>query len=157
MGETHNRRKTLQVMAVGSIGLAMGTQLPGVAQQKPTPVRISTLQGVLAKEWDTLEYTFDGAAALLLRVPKPAEGDQRALLVRRGNETLYLVSYLLICTHQGCKPALPNLERNLVCPCHGSTFKAADGSVVRGPARQMLEGIRLEVRDGTIFAVGLLP
>jgi Rieske Fe-S protein len=148
MSENINRRKTLQVIAAHSVGLAMVGQAPALAQAKPTPVRIAALQGVLAKEWDTLEYTFEGAAALLLRVPKPAEGDQRALLVRRGNETLYLVSYLLVCTHQGCKPALPNPERNLVCPC--------DGSVVRGPARQMLEGIRLEVRNSAIFAVGLL-
>lgn len=155
MSETFDRRKTLQVIAASSVGLAMGSP-PAIAQQKPAPVRIAALQGVLAKEWDTLEYTLEGAPALLLRIPKPAEGDKRALMVRRGNETLYLVSYLLVCTHQGCKPALPNPERNLVCPCHGSTYKAADGSVVRGPARQMLEGIRLEVRDGAIFAVGLL-
>lgn len=155
MSEPMDRRKTLQAIAASSIGLAMGTQL-AIAQQKPVPVRITTLQGVLAKEWDTLEYTYEGTPALLLRIPKPAEGDKRALMVRRGNETLYLVSYLLVCTHQGCKPALPNPERNLVCPCHGSTYKATDGSVVRGPARQMLEGIRLEVRDGAIFAVGNL-
>ncbi len=156
MSENVNRRKTLKVIAAHSVGLAAVGQVPALAQAKPTPVRITSLQGVLAKEWDTLEYTFEGASALLLRVPKPAEGDKRTLLARRGNETLYLVSYLLVCTHQGCKPALPNPERNLVCPCHGSTYKAADGSVLRGPARQMLEGIRLEARGGAIFAVGLL-
>ncbi|MCX7782403.1 MAG: Rieske 2Fe-2S domain-containing protein [Meiothermus sp.] len=155
MSEPIDRRKTLQVIAASSIGLATSTQ-PAIAQQKPVPIRIAALQGVLAKEWDTLEYTFEGTPALLLRIPKPAEGDRRALVVRRGSETLFLVSYLLVCTHQGCKPALPNPERNLVCPCHGSTYKATDGSVVRGPARQMLEGIRLEVRNGVIFAVGLL-
>ncbi|RIH74248.1 hypothetical protein [Meiothermus hypogaeus] len=69
MSEPMDRRKTLQAIAASSIGLAMGTQ-PAIAQQKPAPVRITTLQGVLAKEWDTLEYTYEGAPALLLRIPR---------------------------------------------------------------------------------------
>lgn len=154
MNDSISRRKSLQIIGASSAGLMAGGQ--AVAQSQPAAVRIAPVAGGLMKEWDSQEFTFDGAPALLVRVPKPAAGDRRPLEVRRGSEILYLTAYLLVCTHQGCKPAAPNPERNLICPCHGSTYRAADGSVVKGPAREMLEGIKLEVRQNAIFAVGFL-
>ncbi len=38
-----------------------------------------------------------------------------------------------ICTHMGCR--LPAGRMSVVtCPCHGSRFRATDGSVINGPA-----------------------
>ncbi|HEX6873264.1 MAG TPA: Rieske (2Fe-2S) protein, partial [Micromonosporaceae bacterium] len=48
------------------------------------------------------------------------------------------------CTHQGCLVSSVSGDK-IVCACHGSQFSAADGSVVRGPARQ-----RLPARDVTV-------
>jgi Rieske Fe-S protein len=41
------------------------------------------------------------------------------------------------CTHQGCKV---NRVTNgvIACPCHGSRFNIADGSVANGPAQKPL-------------------
>jgi Rieske Fe-S protein len=37
------------------------------------------------------------------------------------------------CTHQGC--TVVGVQNGvIICPCHGSTFSAADGSVRQGPA-----------------------
>jgi Rieske Fe-S protein len=36
------------------------------------------------------------------------------------------------------------------CPCHGSKFKIADGSVANGPASQPLAKKAIEVADGKI-------
>ena len=154
MSDSVSRRKSLQIISASSVGLMVGGQV--VAQSQPAAVRIAPVMGSLMKEWDTQEFTFDSAPALLVRVPKPAASDKRPLEVKRGNESIYLTAYLLVCTHQGCKPAAPNPQRNLICPCHGSTYKAADGSVVKGPAREMLEAIKLEVRENAIFALGFL-
>jgi Rieske Fe-S protein len=42
-----------------------------------------------------------------------------------------------ICTHQGC--AVDSVSGGTInCPCHGSKFKIADGSVANGPAKKAL-------------------
>lgn len=43
-----------------------------------------------------------------------------------------------ICTHQGC-PVAEVTDGQILCPCHGSAFSAADGSVLQGPAEAPLE------------------
>jgi nitrite reductase/ring-hydroxylating ferredoxin subunit len=48
----------------------------------------------------------------------------------------------LACPHLGCTVAETSGE--LVCPCHGSRFDA-NGAVLRGPARQALRTLRVEV------------
>jgi Rieske Fe-S protein len=48
------------------------------------------------------------------------------------------------CTHERC--LLTWIEAGLInCPCHGSQFRIADGSVARGPATESLHG-----RDATV-------
>lgn len=46
-------------------------------------------------------------------------------------------AYSAICPHQGCE-----VDRvsggEIMCPCHGSTFRVSDGGVVTGPATQGL-------------------
>lgn len=43
------------------------------------------------------------------------------------------------CTHEHC--LITWVEDGLInCPCHGSQFRVADGSVARGPATQSLHG-----------------
>ncbi|MFD3698825.1 Rieske (2Fe-2S) protein [Streptomyces sp. NPDC058646] len=56
------------------------------------------------------------------------------------------------CTHQGC--ALSGVSRGTAdCPCHGSGFSIADGSVARGPATAPLASKRIRVADGSIHLV----
>jgi Rieske Fe-S protein len=42
-----------------------------------------------------------------------------------------------VCTHQGCN-VNEVTDGQIVCPCHGSYFAIADGSVTDGPARSPL-------------------
>ncbi|MFD0313595.1 QcrA and Rieske domain-containing protein [Streptomyces flavalbus] len=50
------------------------------------------------------------------------------------------------CTHQGC--AVKDVKDGVIhCPCHGSQFSAADGSVRKGPATQPLAAAEIAV-DG---------
>lgn len=59
------------------------------------------------------------------------------------------------CTHVGCSLAEGDLEeRTVICPCHGSEFDVASGSVLHGPARRSVrtygtrvEGDSLEVKS----------
>lgn len=61
-------------------------------------------------------------------------GDQDLLLHRTAEDEI--LAYTSVCTHQGCTVEPQGEE--FACPCHGSTFAAADGSVVSGPARSPL-------------------
>jgi Rieske Fe-S protein len=56
-------------------------------------------------------------------------------------------AFSAVCTHQGCLVAeVKNATMN--CPCHGSAFKVADGSVARGPASRPLKAVDIAV-EGT--------
>jgi nitrite reductase/ring-hydroxylating ferredoxin subunit len=58
-------------------------------------------------------------------------------------------AFSAVCTHQGC--LVTGVEDgNIVCPCHGSAFKLADGSVAAGPAKQALPGVTVTVSGGAI-------
>jgi Rieske Fe-S protein len=54
------------------------------------------------------------------------------------------------CTHQGCtvnKVAGGTIN----CPCHGSRFAIADGSVVHGPAQRPLEARQVTASGGELL------
>ena len=58
-------------------------------------------------------------------------------------------AFSAVCTHVGC---LCNqvADGTINCPCHGSKFKIADGSVVTGPAPTALAAASINVSDGKI-------
>ena len=53
------------------------------------------------------------------------------------------------CTHQGCK-VKSVADGNIVCPCHGSKFAIADGSVTNGPAKSPLPEKTISVDGNSI-------
>ena len=64
--------------------------------------------------------------------------DGQALLIHDENG---LRAISLVCTHLGC---LVQAEGDgFACPCHGSLY-AAGGEVLRGPATQALQELRVE-------------
>lgn len=65
-----------------------------------------------------------------LVVTQPADGEFKA--------------FTAICTHQGCLVGSVS-DGAIVCPCHGSSFSAADGSVQGGPATAPLAEVAVEV------------
>ncbi|MBT2388219.1 Rieske (2Fe-2S) protein [Streptomyces sp. ISL-1] len=53
------------------------------------------------------------------------------------------------CTHQGC--AVKDVADGVInCPCHGSLFSAADGSVKKGPATSPLPPASITVDGDSI-------
>ncbi len=58
-------------------------------------------------------------------------------------------AFSAVCTHQGCTVA--SVENGTItCPCHGSTFSAADGSVQGGPASSPLAPVQITVSGTSI-------
>ncbi|WP_182897305.1 ubiquinol-cytochrome c reductase iron-sulfur subunit [Microbispora sp. H10830] len=65
-----------------------------------------------------------------------------------------IVAYSKICTHVGCPAALyEQTTHHILCPCHQSTFDAADGArVVFGPAARPLPQLPIGI-DGEGYLV----
>ncbi|GAA1756413.1 Rieske (2Fe-2S) protein [Kocuria aegyptia] len=79
------------------------------------------------------------------RVPA---GGVSVLLVRDGNRIEALDS---VCNHMGGPLEEGTIAGGCVtCPWHGSTFRLADGAVVRGPATASQPGYETRVEDGRI-------
>ncbi|MCC3772585.1 Rieske (2Fe-2S) protein [Streptomyces sp. UNOC14_S4] len=67
-------------------------------------------------------------------VTQPAKGEFKA--------------FSAVCTHQGC--VVGEVSGGTInCPCHGSKFAVADGSVRNGPAQRPLSAQRITVQGGT--------
>lgn len=87
--------------------------------------------------------------SLVFRYP---DEDHRCLLMRPDERTL--LAYSQECTHLACA-VVPQMERGLIhCPCHEGYFDLATGRPTAGPPRRPLPKVVLEVRDGTVYAVG---
>jgi Rieske Fe-S protein len=54
-----------------------------------------------------------------------------------------------VCTHQGCT-VNKVADGTIDCPCHGSKFKIADGSVAHGPAARPLPAMKVSAEGGTL-------
>ncbi len=56
------------------------------------------------------------------------------------------------CTHAGCV-VVDVRDSKINCPCHGSQFNIADGTVARGPAQLALTAEQITVANGTITLI----
>ncbi|MEU1227306.1 Rieske (2Fe-2S) protein [Streptomyces sp. NPDC005828] len=58
-------------------------------------------------------------------------------------------AFSAICTHQGCT-VNKVADGTIDCPCHGSRYRVADGSVAAGPAPRALPAEQIIVSGETI-------
>ncbi|MFI8168288.1 Rieske (2Fe-2S) protein [Streptomyces sp. NPDC086081] len=61
-------------------------------------------------------------------------------------------AFSAICTHQRCLLGSVS-DGTINCPCHGSRFRVADGSVANGPATSPLPAEKITVEGGTVRLV----
>ena len=108
--------------------------------------------------WDFKEFEFGAQPAFALRVPAPRTdlARARALMVQPD---FYLLGVLRECSHNGCAvtwSSIASSEREFVCHCHGSFFRASDGELIAGFAPLPLTAVRLERRGFHVFALQIL-
>jgi Rieske Fe-S protein len=129
-----SRRTVLAASAAAAAALA-GCSKYG--ETKSTPATSAPAAAVLAK---TSDIPVGGGvifAAQQVVVTQPTKGAFKA--------------FTSICTHQGCQ-VIEVANGTINCPCHGSKFKVADGSVKAGPATAPLAPINVKV-DGTAISL----
>jgi len=59
-------------------------------------------------------------------------------------------AFSAVCTHQGCTVGSVT-GGTINCPCHGSKFNIANGSVVNGPAASPLPTVNIKVQGTSII------
>ncbi|GAA3844366.1 Rieske 2Fe-2S domain-containing protein [Sphaerisporangium flaviroseum] len=114
---------------------------------------------------------FNSPGGILSVVPQGFENDLNALAkatlilikfrpedIKPGTKLNWthdsIVAYSKICTHVGCPAALyEQTTHHILCPCHQSTFDAADGAkVIFGPAARPLPQLPITV-DGEGYLI----
>ncbi|MEV4247821.1 Rieske (2Fe-2S) protein [Streptosporangium canum] len=93
-----------------------------------------------------------GAAALTKTADVPVGGgkvfkDQKVVVTQPAAGQFK--AFTSVCPHQGCDVATVS-GGTINCPCHGSKFKIADGSVANGPANKPLAEKAIKVEGGSI-------
>jgi nitrite reductase/ring-hydroxylating ferredoxin subunit/uncharacterized membrane protein len=82
---------------------------------------------------------------------RPTKVDAKGMpvvLVRQGESIFALED---TCVHAGCSLAGGSVQgRTLICPCHGSQFDLADGSVLHGPATMPEPWYETRVQSGMV-------
>lgn len=121
-------------------------------------MRVASLEDFGAL-WSFVAFDFQGKPAFVTRVPRPETrlGKRRTLEVKPD---LFLIGLLRECSHNGCPvnwSPTPSSEREFVCNCHGSHFRAANGERVAGIAPLPLLALQLETRDGAVYALRVVP
>ena len=128
-----------------------GTRLtidPSGRPIKASDVTIGSAFHVIPEGLEETEHPLnEKAKAVVLMVRM----DPRDIKSEQGEGWSYdgILAFSKICTHVGCPVALYEQQtHHILCPCHQSTFDAADGAkVVFGPAKRPLPQLPITVDD----------
>jgi Rieske Fe-S protein len=149
-GREMSRRVLLRGAAVTGVGVPLlaacgsdGDTTGGVPDGEATPSETGSPSengagATGAATVPTSDVPLGGGAILpdeKVVVTQPAKGDFKA--------------FSAVCTHQGCTVTTVT-DGTINCPCHGSKFAIADGSVVNGPATRPLEGLEATVEGDQV-------
>lgn len=124
--------------AVGNVGIALWSSLRSINEGEPRAI----VDLAELPEGEAHFFNYPGSA------------DPAILVHLEGGE---LRAFSQKCTHLGCVVYYVPEAGELECPCHEGFFDADSGAVISGPPQRPLGGIEIEVRDGTVWAIGQLP
>jgi len=140
----NSRRQFLKFLGLSSLAFATGTLATALkssfeAARTPTlpALRLAAVSEVPEGSSLDFHYPDESYPAILLHLP----GGQ-------------FVAYEQKCTHLLCPVLYQPDQGRIFCPCHEGVFDPASGEHRAGPPPRPLNRIRVEVRDGAVYAVG---
>lgn len=117
--------------------------------------------GGIAAVWSSLRRVNTGFPREIVALDEVAVGGSHlftypsvrdpAILLRPDADTV--LGFSQKCTHLGCVVYWAPEDGHLECPCHEGVFDLS-GEPIAGPPTRPLGRIDLEVRNGTVWAVG---
>jgi Rieske Fe-S protein len=117
--------------------------------------------GGLISLWASLRTVDTGEPAAIIALEDLGVGDSHlfdypgpddpAILVRPAEDVI--LGFSQKCTHLGCVVYWVEEDMGFECPCHEGAFDL-EGEPIAGPPDRPLARIEVEVRDGTIWALG---
>jgi Rieske Fe-S protein len=134
-------RRTV-VAAVSGAGLTVALTACGSSDDSKQKVSDKPAGGETSK---------DGGGTELAKTTDIPEGGGKVIgdVVVTQPKAGEFKAYSSKCTHQGC--AVKDIADGIIkCPCHGSQFNAADGSVKMGPATSPLPPTAITVVGDSI-------
>jgi arsenite oxidase small subunit len=130
---------------------------------------VATVVGVKSAEAKTAGYPRHRVVALSsLRTNRPVHFNyplkaQPCVLVDLGHRVpggvgprRSIVAYSTLCQHMGCEVGYLRGKREFLCPCHQTRYDPERlGSIIQGVATRTLPRVKLRVRGGVVYAVGV--
>jgi arsenite oxidase small subunit len=143
-----SRRGLLGAGTVGAAAAITGAETANAEIRSYPRLHVVLLDRLKVNRAHTFDYPLKGDLSVLIdfgrRVPGGV-GPKRSI-----------VAYSAQCQHMGCPVAYRRKSRELFCPCHQSRYDPERlGSIIQGLATRPLPKIRLQVRNGAVFAVGV--
>lgn len=126
-------RRALLRSGLGLAALATGTALSGCSGGGSQQVTPSGPFDVDSSQVPVGSGTVFGKAGYV--VTQPTKGSYKA--------------FSAVCPHAGCDVSKVS-DGQIICPCHGSRFAIADGSVTQGPATSGLGAATVTVEGSKL-------
>lgn len=126
---------TSSALFVGAAGFAAKAAYDSQQKTEFTAARIANVAELKPGSSLNFSYPKEEDSAILVRSP---DGSYSAF----GQK----------CTHLSCPVHYAKAHGRLECPCHEGGFDAKTGEVLYGPPPRPLDRIKIEVRNGEIFA-----
>ncbi len=128
---------TSSALFVATGGFAAKSVLDARSAEPLPPMPIEGADALQPGEAMNFYYPGEHDTAILVRT---ADGEYQAF----GQK----------CTHLTCPVFYVKEHERLECPCHEGGFDAKTGAVLYGPPPRPLDRVEIEVRDGSVIAVG---
>jgi len=155
-GPAPDRRRVIvaaATTAAGATALLSGCSAYGGQDAAPAPATDAPAAGGAAAGGSSAAGgAAAGGAALAALADVPVGGGtvlKAAKLVLTQPTAGTVKAFSAVCTHAGCLVSEVT-GGTINCPCHGSRFAVADGSVTAGPAPSPLAAVAVTVKDGKV-------
>jgi len=148
-----NRRKVLSWFGLGWVASLLPSSLVGCSETKSPEV--SATSAAPAKSAPVASapsnaFKAIGTVAQLDKEISLLSGDKKVAVVRDPKNANKVLAVSASCTHKGCTVKWKASGNAFVCPCHDAEF-AADGKVLKGPAKTPLQVYDAKIENGQVF------